>query len=441
MFLIFKYALFLLQTLMRSRALIERKGLLAIGFICTILFLYKIAGNPAIDKFMQPLTYYNNNNEPVCLPESYLQKQRPVKKAKAAMVILTGNIEKNVITETIVNFEEKFNKNFKYPYVFLNNEPFDETFQNAIRAVVSPETEVKFGLIPQEHWGYPEWVDKQKAEKARQEMDRNGVYFGGLESYHHMCRYYSGFFYKHPMLDEYDWYWRVEPGVKFYCDITYDPFLYMEKHNKQYGFVITLTELPSTIPSLWKHVINYAKTRHIDIKNDKKLSFLYFLDKNGDYNMCHFWSNFEIASLNLWRSPAYRDFFNYLDKTGNFFYERRGDAPIHSLAAGLFLDTDQIHYFEDFGYQHDLYRHCPSEESQLGCRCNCPIGTNDKSIDHDQNWDTCLPNWKAWTKSDKAPLQSTVWPECTCKYFYNKCSINFYNSKTNTSGNCQRDVI
>ncbi|KAL7331878.1 hypothetical protein PS15p_204006 [Mucor circinelloides] len=155
-------------------------------------------------------------------------------------------------------------------------------------------------------------------------MDRNGVYFGGLETYHHMCRHYFGFFYKHPLLDEYDWYWRVEPGVKFYCDITYDPFMYMEKHNKQYGFVITLTELSLTIISLWKHVLDYAKTRHIDV-NNKKLAFPYFLDKYGDYNMCHFWSNFEIASLNLWRSPAYRDFFDYLDKTGNFFY-RWGDA-------------------------------------------------------------------------------------------------------------------
>lgn len=79
-----------------------------------------------------------------------------------------------------------------------------------------------------------------------------------------------------------------------------------------------------------------------------------------------------------------------------------GAMPVHSLAAGLFLDTNQIHYFEDFGYQHDLYRHCPSEQSQLGCRCDCPAGTNDQSIGHEQNWDTCLPNWKTWVKSDKA---------------------------------------
>lgn len=132
----------------------------------------------------------------------------------------------------------------------------------------------------------------------------------------------------------YEWYWRVEPGVRFFCDITYDPFLYMEKYNKKYGFVVTLLELRDTIPTLWKTVEEYAKSRRIDISENSKLLFPYFRDKNsGDFNLCHFWSNFEIASLNLWRTPQYRDFFNYLDQTGNFFYERWGDAP------GLYLDV------------------------------------------------------------------------------------------------------
>lgn len=81
---------------------------------------------------------------------------------------------------------------------------------------------------------------------------------------------------------------------------------------------------------------------------------------------------------------------------------------VHSLAAGLFLDTDEIHYFEDFGYQHDLYRHCPSKESNLGCRCECPQGSTEKSIDHDQNWDTCLPRWREWVKKSRQ-ARKTSW--------------------------------
>lgn len=124
----------------------------------------------------------------------------------------------------------------------------------------------------------------------------------------------------------YDWYWRVEPGVRFFCDITYDPFLFMEKHGKKYGFVVTLLELRETIPTLWETVKEYAQSRHIDLNRPGSL-FPYFRGADGDYNLCHFWSNFEIASLDLWRNPSYRDFFDYLDRTGKFFYERWGDAP------------------------------------------------------------------------------------------------------------------
>ncbi|CAO0794216.1 unnamed protein product [Mucor circinelloides] len=318
--------------------------------------------------------------------------------------------EQEAIAETIVNFQDKFNKNFDYPYVFLNEEPFTEEFKGAMRRA-APDATMKFGLVPESQWSYPSWVDQDKAAQSRKSMDDSGVLFGGLESYHHMCRYQSGFFFDHPLLDEYEWYWRVEPGVRFFCDITYDPFLYMEKYNKKYGFVVTLLELRDTIPTLWKTVEEYAKSRRIDISENSKLLFPYFRDKNsGDFNLCHFWSNFEIASLNLWRTPQYRDFFNYLDQTGNFFYERWGDAPVHSLAAGLFLQTDEVHYFEDIGYQHDLYRHCPSKESGLGCRCDCPVGTNEKSIDHDKNYDTCLPVWLKHVKEDeKKKANWNVW--------------------------------
>lgn len=47
-----------------------------------------------------------------------------------------------------------------------------------------------------------------------------GVGKGWMVSYRHMCRWNSGFFYKHPRLRDFDWYWRVEPDVRIsdkYC--------------------------------------------------------------------------------------------------------------------------------------------------------------------------------------------------------------------------------
>ena len=50
-----------------------------------------------------------------------------------------------------------------------------------------------------------------------------------------MCRFNSGFFFKHELLQPYRYYWRVEPWVQFYCDITEDPFLLMQENEKIYG--------------------------------------------------------------------------------------------------------------------------------------------------------------------------------------------------------------
>lgn len=30
----------------------------------------------------------------------------------------------------------------------------------------------------------------------------------------------KSFFYKHELLAKYDWYWRLEPEISYFCDIT-----------------------------------------------------------------------------------------------------------------------------------------------------------------------------------------------------------------------------
>jgi alpha 1,2-mannosyltransferase len=73
--------------------------------------------------------------------------------------------------------------------------------------------------------------------------------------------------------------------------------------------------------------------------------------ENGDrYNLCHYWSNFEIADMEFWRSKAYMDFFEFLDSKGGFYYERWGDAPVHSIAAAMMLPRDKIHFFDEIAY-------------------------------------------------------------------------------------------
>ncbi|KIY49629.1 glycosyltransferase family 15 protein [Fistulina hepatica ATCC 64428] len=311
---------------------------------------------------------------------SVLAKDR----ANATFVILARNSDLDGIIQSIRDVEYHFNQYYHYPYVFLNDVPFSDTFKRRIENILSGT--VEFGTIPHEHWVQPDWIDEKKAEDSRNNMVKNGVIYGGI--YRNMCRFNSGFFFQHELLQKYRWYWRIEPDVHFHCDVSFDPFRYMEENHKVYAFTIAIYEFKATIPTLWDHVKQFIKDHPEHVVSENSMGFL--SNDDGDtYNLCHFWSNFEIADMNLWRSPAYQDFFNYLESTGGFYYERWGDAPIHSIAAALFARRDQIHFFDEIGYEHRPYTHCPRTDAKWKRgHCSC-----DQARSFDYDGYSCMRQW------------------------------------------------
>ena len=61
--------------------------------------------------------------------------------------------------------------------------------------------------------------------------------------------------------------------------------------------------------------------------------------------------------------------------TCHTIHQRWGDAPVHSIGAALFAHKDQIHFFDEIGYEHAPYQHCPREKkSWENARCGCNPG-------------------------------------------------------------------
>lgn len=319
-----------------------------------------------------------------------LTSTAPGPRMNATFVTLARNSDVWEIARSIRQIEDRFNRRYNYDWVFLNDKPFDSTFKKVTSSLVSGKTH--YGEIPEEHWSFPSHIDQEKAKKVREDMKERKIIYGDSVSYRHMCRFESGFFFRQPLMMNYDYYWRVEPSVELFCDIHYDPFRLMHEQNKKYSFVLSLYEYGETIPTLWESVKKFMKNHPEHIVKGNSLGFL--SDDGGEsYNHCHFvsyylqtyqdetppanpefqWSNFEIGSLNWLRSQAYTDFFDALDTDGGFFYERWGDAPVHSIAAGLMLKKEEIHFFNDIAYYHVPFTHCPTGESvrtQLRCHCN-----------------------------------------------------------------------
>jgi mannosyltransferase len=130
----------------------------------------------------------------------------------------------------------------------------------------------------------------------------------------------------------------------------------MIEANKTYGFTIAVKELRETVPNIFRYASAYKRLNNLASQGlwemfvepqepkDKPVE-----DSNpplpeeiaqsepgsnalpeinpetmeGEkYNMCHFWSNFEIARLSWFRSKEYNDFFEMMDRSGGFWMER-----------------------------------------------------------------------------------------------------------------------
>ncbi|EEB05580.1 alpha-1,2-mannosyltransferase [Schizosaccharomyces japonicus yFS275] len=285
-------------------------------------------------------------------------------RTNSTLLTLARNADLNEMIETVWNYESRFNKRYHYPWVFLNDEPFNEEFKSIIGRLVSGD--VTFGTVPKHHWQLPDWIDRQVASARWMQLGADNVLYGAMESYHHMCRYFSGFFYKHSLLEPYRYYWRIEPGTRLLNGVPYDPFRILIQENKTYGFNIAIHEIEETVPSLWNTTLEFLGQHPSALAPNNLWNWISSL--NGtEYSMCHFWSNFEIADLEFFKSDIYNAYFDFLDKKGGFFYERWGDAPVHSIALALFLDRSKIKFFDEIGYSHAPLTHCPHGKSNMAC--------------------------------------------------------------------------
>ncbi|OXV07039.1 hypothetical protein Egran_05195 [Elaphomyces granulatus] len=291
----------------------------------------------------------------------------------ATLLVLVRNSELGELILTMRDLERTWNRKFNYPWTFFNDEPFTDDFKKLTQA--ETKAECRYEQVPKEHWDVPEWISMDLFHESAEILKESNIQYADVISYRQMCRWNSGMFYRHPALENIRYYWRVEPKVQFFCNIDYDVFRFMHDNNKTYGFTINLYDAPETIPTLWPETQRFLAAHPEYVHENNMMEWLVdtknrpeYTDKANGYSTCHFWSNFEIADLDFFRSERYEEYFNHLDRAGGFFYERWGDAPVHSIALGLFEDASKVHWFRDIGYRHVPFFNCPNSPKCSGCK-------------------------------------------------------------------------
>ena len=153
------------------------KVIIPASLICTLLLIAQ--QNGAWNSIRQRNNSYTQNYHP--------KPNQNGTRENAAFVVLVRNDDLHAMRETMQQLEDRFNHRYNYPWIFLNNDPFDEKFKTFTSGLASGDT--YYGTFNQTMWGYPDWIDQDKARAARDDMAARQIIYGGSESYRHMCRY------------------------------------------------------------------------------------------------------------------------------------------------------------------------------------------------------------------------------------------------------------
>ncbi|RYP10577.1 hypothetical protein DL764_000547 [Monosporascus ibericus] len=322
-----------------------------------------------------------------------LQPTRP----KAAFVALVRSSELAEMLDSISHIEARFNSRIthRYDWVFFSNEEFTEEFKAA--ATNATSSQCYFELIPPDHWEIPSWTDKSRFNIGRQFHDSIGIGKAWLESYYRMCRWSSGLFALEKRLATYNYYWRVKAGVKYKCDVNYDVFQFMQDNDIAYGFNVAVIEDQRVIPSLWDRTREFVLA-NMDMVDDKAhVSWLLGVSEDEDdvaeedvdtrllladreYSNCQFYSNFEVGSLDFFRSKEHQAYFDHIGKNGAFHYGRRDDAPIHNMSVTMFLPQRRVWFFRDIGCARGLCQQCPPHEPKAYADLMADVRRNSESL-------------------------------------------------------------
>jgi alpha 1,2-mannosyltransferase len=172
-----------------------------------------------------------------------------------------------------------------------------------------------FSYYFKEYWNIPEWIDESKLNKSISKI-------GFTLDYRRMCRFNAGYFFRHKLTLKYDFFMRMDSDSVFQCEFSSDPFRKFQNEKMKFGFILSDQERMFTIPSLWRTVKKWAKNSSIKL-NKNGLKFI--SDYNGKaFNnpICIVYANFIMGDFSVFRNNIFLEYFDFLDKTGGFFYER-----------------------------------------------------------------------------------------------------------------------
>lgn len=175
-----------------------------------------------------------------------------------------------------------------------------------------------------------------------QNMDVDNPDHPAKLGYRHMCRFWSGAFFSHPVVQEYDYILRLDSDSYILDKPKEDPIEYCANNRIYYGYLTTMEDDPRFTFGLKDITLRYCSI---------------FNNYNADvlgYRNTFYYTNFEVINVSKVWNPSYEDYFNYLDASGGIYFFRWGDHVIRYLGTKLSIPNRFVGQLK-VPYQHQEY--------------------------------------------------------------------------------------
>ena len=250
------------------------------------------------------------------------------KKPKAAIYYLIHPRNLYYLIKSLKKLNKFFTRNFSYPIIIFHESDWNVTLTEKVRS--STDDEIFFQEV---HFETPVYYSRPVPSNVGPLIQPYG--------YRHMCRFHAKTVYEQPIIQGFEYLFRLDDDSFIDSPVNYDIFLHMRKNNFIYGYHDIKVDGATYVRGLWEASNEFIRSRSIKPK--------YFND--WQYR-CVYFTNFEISRTDFWLSKEYQDFINYIDQLGGMYFHRWGDAPIKTIGVAIFVPPKQVHHYSDIQYSH-----------------------------------------------------------------------------------------
>jgi hypothetical protein len=188
----------------------------------------------------------------------------------------------------------------------------------------------------------------------------------GKWAYHQMIRFWFHDIFFLPVMQNVEYYMRIDDDSKFKAKFK-NVFNIMEEKkgknllyvhrrhltlNSQLSLAVYMSNVqagevgPHILPGI-QHLgptaTKYVADAHVDIKNPKKWAEAFVSDAPQTYS-----TNFEVVKLDFFRSEEIKKWMDFILLEGGIYKYRWGDAPLRFATLAIFATDEQVLHRQDF---------------------------------------------------------------------------------------------